>query len=103
MSMNRDEHKQIIEFIEHATAGSVVDGGPVDIEADAIIRALFVRNPDAAYRVTMLAMNQARELGRMRTQPESMAAPARKGLIARMFGFARFFHRHVGQGTPQQF
>jgi hypothetical protein len=29
---------------------------PMDIEADAIIRALFVRNPDAAYRVTMAAM-----------------------------------------------
>jgi hypothetical protein len=29
----------------------------MDVEADAIIRALFVRNPDAAYRVTMLAMS----------------------------------------------
>jgi hypothetical protein len=28
----------------------------MDVEADAIIRALFVRNPDAAYRMTMLAM-----------------------------------------------
>ncbi len=29
---------------------------PIDIEADAIIRALFARNPDAAYRITKLAM-----------------------------------------------
>lgn len=34
--------------------------GPLDVEADAIIRAYFVRNPDAAYRVTMLAMELAR-------------------------------------------
>ncbi|MDE8348213.1 MAG: hypothetical protein POG74_01835 [Acidocella sp.] len=101
--MNRDEHKQIINFIEIAVAGSGVDSGPVDIEADAIIRALFVRNPDAAYRVTMLAINQARELAWMRTQPACMTAPARKGLIARMFGFVRFFHRHVDQGARQQF
>ncbi len=31
----------------------------MDIEADAIIRALFKRNPDTAYRVTMLAMSLA--------------------------------------------
>jgi hypothetical protein len=29
----------------------------MDVEADAIIRALFVRNPDAAYRMTILAMS----------------------------------------------
>lgn len=29
----------------------------MDVEADAIIRALFKCNPDAAYRVTMLAMS----------------------------------------------
>ncbi len=34
--------------------------GPLDVEADAIIRAFFVRNPDAAYRVTMLAMELAK-------------------------------------------
>ncbi len=28
----------------------------VDVEADAIIRAFFKRNPDAAYHVTKLAM-----------------------------------------------
>jgi hypothetical protein len=41
----------------------------VDVEADAIIRAFFKLNPDAAYRVTKLAMALA-------AQPEQMAAPA---------------------------
>ncbi len=51
--MNRDEQKAITQFIEGAIGG---DAPPMDVEADAIIRALFVRNPEAAYRVTMLAM-----------------------------------------------
>jgi len=43
-------------FIERAVAGGQPD---VDVEADAIIRALFKRNPEAAYRVTRLAMSLA--------------------------------------------
>lgn len=41
-----------------AFLGRMMGGGqePVDVEADAIIRAFFKRNPDAAYRVTKLAM-----------------------------------------------
>jgi len=38
----------------------------MDVEADAIIRALFVRNPEAAYRITMLAMVQAETLAERR-------------------------------------
>ncbi len=53
--MNRDEQKAITRFIEGAVGR---DDLPMDVEADAIIRALFVRNPEAAYRVTMLAMAQ---------------------------------------------
>ncbi len=34
----------------------------MDIEADAIIRALFVRNQDLAYRMTITAMRQAAKL-----------------------------------------
>lgn len=41
----------------------------VDVEADAIIRAFFKRNPDAAYRVTKLAMSLA-------AQPEQVVVPA---------------------------
>jgi hypothetical protein len=51
--VTRDEHKAILAFIEDAMGG---DQSPMDIEADAIIRAIFKRNPDAAYRMTMLAM-----------------------------------------------
>jgi hypothetical protein len=52
--VTRDQHKAIIAFIHAITGG---EQPPMDVEADAIIRALFVRNPDAAYRVTMLAMS----------------------------------------------
>jgi hypothetical protein len=52
--VTRDQHKEIIAFISAVTSG---EQPPMDVEADAIIRALFVRNPDAAYRVTMLAMS----------------------------------------------
>jgi hypothetical protein len=50
----------------------------MDVEADAIIRALFVRNPDAAYRVTMLAMGLSRQL-RERTEAKM---PVRKSWFA---------------------
>ncbi len=51
--MTREEHQAILAFVER-TVGGVQP--PMDVEADAIIRALFVRNPDAANRMTMLAM-----------------------------------------------
>ena len=51
--MTPHEQKSIIEFIQSIVTA---DQPPMDYEADAIIRALFVRNPDAAYRVTVLAM-----------------------------------------------
>ncbi len=43
----------ILAFFDKLAAA---DEAPVDVEADAIIRALFKRYPDAAYRVTKLAM-----------------------------------------------
>lgn len=53
----------------------------MDIEADAIIRALFKRNPDAAYRITMLAMSL--------TGPPPNARPAdmprQKGWLGGLF------------------
>ena len=52
--MTREEHKAIIDFIERTVNGAQP---PMDVEADAIIRALFKRNPDAAYRMTTLAMS----------------------------------------------
>ena len=53
--MTRDEQKAITEFIVRA---SCPEQSTMDVEADAIIRALFVRNPEAAYRITKLAMRQ---------------------------------------------
>ena len=55
-SVTREQHQAILAFIEQTVSG---DLPPMDVEADAIIRALFVRNPDAAYRMTMLAMRLA--------------------------------------------
>lgn len=58
--MTRDEQKSITGFIERAIKLDLE--APLDVEADAIIRALFKRNPEAAYRITMLAMAQDAEL-----------------------------------------
>ncbi len=52
--MTLQEHKTILAFLDHALGGPQE---PLDVEADAIIRAYFKRNPDAAYRVTKLAMS----------------------------------------------
>lgn len=43
----------ILAFLDRAMAAGQV---PIDIEADAIIRAYFKRHPDAALHVTKLAM-----------------------------------------------
>jgi len=70
--VTREEHQAILAFVEQTVGGSQP---PMDVEADAIIRALFVRNPDAAYRMTMRAM--------------ALAAPAltvpRKGWLSGLF------------------
>jgi hypothetical protein len=61
--VTREEQKSITGFIEQAVSPKALDQvAPLDVEADAIIRALFVRNPEAAYRITMLAMAQAQQL-----------------------------------------
>jgi hypothetical protein len=43
----------------------------VDVEADAIIRAFFKRNPDAAYHVTKLAMALTAQPAPLAMQPSS--------------------------------
>ncbi len=78
-SVTRDEQKSITEFVERAVRGAQP---PMDVEADAIIRALFVRNPDAAYRVTMLAMLQQDELAALRARPPIQA---RRGWLSGFF------------------
>jgi hypothetical protein len=67
--VTREEQRNITGFIELAV--KPVAGTPkaqLDVEADAIIRALFVRNPEAAYWITTLAMAQAEELARVQTE-----------------------------------
>jgi len=84
--MNRDEQKQILELVDRAvrgTPGSPVH--PLDIEADAIIRALFVRNPEAAYRVTMLAIAQAQEIESLQGAPAGPGRILMPSLLARLF------------------
>ncbi len=72
--MNRDEQKQILGFIKRALTGAPgVPMPEMDPEADAIIRALFVRNPEAAYRVTKLAIALDRELETLRAAVSVMA------------------------------
>ena len=66
--MTHEEHIAILSFIDHAMGS---EQAPVDVEADAIIRACFKRNPEAAYRVTKLAMALAANL-------ESSRKPAQR-------------------------
>jgi hypothetical protein len=44
----------IIGFLDSTLSG---DLAPLDVEADAIIRAYLKRHPDAAYHLTMRAMS----------------------------------------------
>lgn len=48
------EHQAILTFLDHMLREAAEE--PLDLEADAIIRAYFKRNPEAAYRITRLAM-----------------------------------------------
>ncbi len=44
--MTREEQKSITGFIEQAVSPKALDQvAPLDVEADAIIRALFIRKP----------------------------------------------------------
>mgnify|MGYP006870044580 CR=1 FL=1 len=66
--VTRQEHESILTFLE-ATLHRAVE--PLDVEADAIIRAYFKRHPDAAYHVTKLAMALS--------APLQVDAPKRRG------------------------
>lgn len=52
--MDLQEHKAILTFLDKMLRDAAEE--PLDLEADAIIRAYFKRNPEAAYRITKLAM-----------------------------------------------
>jgi len=54
---------------------------PMDIEADAIVRALFKRNPDAAYRMTALAMSLSAQVAAV----TPAASPRPKSWLAGLF------------------
>jgi hypothetical protein len=98
--MNRDEQKQITQLIESATQeppGASLP--PLDIEADAIIRAMFVRNPEAAYRITMLALGQARELEAQRSQISESNAAGRRGWLSRLLKKRQPASRQTFSGT----
>jgi hypothetical protein len=84
--MNRDEQRQITALIDRAlTDDSVASAGVMDVEADAIIRALFVRNPQAAYRVTKLAIMQSEEIERLRATLAALSQARRSGWLTRLF------------------
>jgi hypothetical protein len=84
-TVTREEQKNITCFIELAVKS---DAGAadtaLDVEADAIIRALFVRNPEAAYRITMLAMSQAEQLAELTTALSEERNAARGNWLSRL-------------------
>lgn len=51
------QHRAILAFLDKMLHDAAVD--PLDLEADAIIRAYFKRHPETAYRITFMAMQQA--------------------------------------------
>jgi hypothetical protein len=79
--MTREEHMEILAFFDRVMSSA---DATIDVEADAIIRALFKRNPDAAYHVTKLAMTLA-------ARPAPAPQPARK---PRQW-FAALLHRNA--------
>lgn len=81
--MTRDEHRDIIAFIDGAVRQDD-ETAPLDVEADAIIRALFVRNPEAAYRITKLAMAQQDDLSRLRAELAEMRSTAQQHWLLRL-------------------
>lgn len=84
--MNRDEQKQILALIDRAVNGTPSSPiRPMDVEADAIIRALFVRNPEAAYRVTMLAIAQAQDIETLQVALAASDQTVAQGFLARLF------------------
>ena len=48
------EHQTILAFLDKMLRDAAEE--PFDLEADAIIRAYFKRNPESAYRITIMAM-----------------------------------------------
>lgn len=83
--MTREEQKSITGFIEQAVKPNAsAQEIPMDVEADAIIRALFVRNPEAAYRMTMLAMDQAEELAGIRAELDAERKSFRGNWLSRL-------------------
>jgi hypothetical protein len=84
--MDRDEQRQITVLIDHALRHDAgVPAGAIDVEADAIIRALFVRNPEAAYRVTKFAVSQSEEIERLRGMLADSLRVKRSGWLNRFF------------------
>ncbi len=83
--MTRDEHRDIIAFITAVVRqDDELVQPPLDVEADAIIRALFVRNPESAYRVTRLAMAQRDQLVQLEVELAELQAYQNRSWLARL-------------------
>ncbi len=95
--MTRDEQKSITAFVAAAAAASEPE---LDVEADAIIRALFVRNPAAAYRITMLAMAQQAQLAACR--PIAASPPMAKAPLGWLTSVLKGAERQTPRGGPAE-
>jgi hypothetical protein len=88
--VTRDQHLAILEFLDGTLSA---DPAPLDVEADAIIRAYFKRHPDAAYRLTMRAMAERPAAARVAETAHEAAhqathetgAPAPRSWISQFF------------------
>jgi hypothetical protein len=115
-TVTREEQKNITCFIELAVKS---DAGAadtaLDVEADAIIRALFVRNPEAAYhyagdvagRATGRADDGIERRAQCRSGQLALKATEAAGTIAApgaprspLAGFGRKYPYPIGLGAP---
>jgi len=73
----------IIGFLDSTLSG---DLAPLDVEADAIIRAYLKRHPDAAYHLTMRAMSAvAAAAPKAEAGPEAAAPREQKSWLSGFF------------------
>ncbi|MBB5372062.1 DUF2076 domain-containing protein [Acidocella aromatica] len=88
--MTREEHMDILAFFDRVMNSA---DAAVDVEADAIIRAMFKRNPDAAYHVTKLAMTLAAQPALLSVQASPPASAPKQAGKPRQW-FASLLHRN---------
>lgn len=83
--MTNEERELITSFVTRTVAAG---GEPIDPEADALLKELFEKHPEARYRITQLAFFQEHALAEANNRIRALehAANQPKGLLGGLFG-----------------